>query len=75
VLRSDFHYDNLVFEHVAGFGGTAARLLGDVIVGSVKKLRPSLEQHLLDKANAAIIKAAATKEVRIHLSKLLGKKK
>jgi hypothetical protein len=40
----------------------------------VKQLKPSLERKLLEKGNAAIVKAADSKEVRVSLTKLLGGK-
>lgn len=73
VARSDVGYDNLVFEHVGGLGGEAAQLLGDAIHNGIEKLHPDLEANLLGKANAAIVKAADTKEVRVSLLKLLKK--
>jgi hypothetical protein len=63
-----------VVEHIAGLGGEAAKLLGDAARGSIKQWRPSMEHELLAKANVAIVKAGDTKEVRVSLSKLLGKK-
>jgi hypothetical protein len=74
VLRSDFRYDNLVFEHVLGVGGEAAKLLGEAAHASIKQWRPSLERRLIERANVAIIKAGDTKEVRLGLSRLWGKK-
>ncbi len=74
VLKSDLHCDDLVITHVPGIGGDLAQVLGDAIHGAVKKLKPSLERKLLDKGNAAIVKAADSKEVRVSLSKLLGSK-
>lgn len=74
VLQAESGYDNLVVEHIAGLGGEAAKLLGDAAHGSIKQWRPSMERDLLAKANAAIVKAGDTKEVRVSLSKLLGKK-
>jgi hypothetical protein len=74
VLQAESGYDNFVVEHIAGLGGEAAKLLGDAARGSVKQWRPSMERELLAKANAALVKAGDTKEVRISLSKLLGKK-
>jgi hypothetical protein len=74
VLQAESGYDNLVVEHIAGVGGEAAKLLGDAAHGSIKQWRPSMERDLLAKANAAIVKAGDTKEVRVSLSKLLGKK-
>jgi hypothetical protein len=70
VLHAELGYDNFVVEHVAGVGGELAKLLGDAAKGSLR-FRPELERSLLDKANAAIVKAADTKEVRISLDKLL----
>lgn len=66
-------YDNLVFEHVPGLGGTAARILGNAFHNILHDLRPSLESNLLAKGNAAIVKAADTKEVRISLSRVFEK--
>jgi hypothetical protein len=74
VLESDLRYDNLVVEHTAGVGGEGAKLLGDVLVGSVHRFRPGLERDLLAKANAAVVKAGDTKEVRISLLGLFGGK-
>jgi hypothetical protein len=74
VLQAESGYDNLVVEHIAGVGGEAAKLIGDAAHGSIKQWRPSMEHDLLAKANAAIVKAGDTKEVRVSLSKLLAKK-
>lgn len=74
VLQAEAGYDNFVVEHIAGLGGEAAKLLGDAARGSIKHWRPSMERELLAKVNAAIVRAGDTKEVRIRLSKLLGKK-
>lgn len=72
VLSSDLKYDHLVVTHVPGIGGEVAQALGDGIHSSVKQLRPSMERRLLDKANAAIVKAADSKEVRISLTRIFG---
>jgi hypothetical protein len=74
VLQSDVGYEDLVVEHVAGVGGEAAKLLGEAVHAGMKRWHPSLERRLLDKANAAIVKAGDTKEVRVGVSSLLGKK-
>jgi hypothetical protein len=73
VLRSDLQYGNVVCEHVAGLGGTTAKVAGNLLLKSLRRFHPGLERKLLDRANAAIVKAADTKEVRIEFSKLLGK--
>jgi hypothetical protein len=71
VLRSDVRFDHVVWEHIAGFGGTTAKVAGDLLLAGLRKVHPSLERRLLDRANAAILKAGDTKEVRIGLGKLL----
>lgn len=67
-------YSDCVVEHTAGVGGDAAKLLGEAIHETVKQWKPALERTLLEKANAAIVKAGDTKEIRIGLSKLLDRK-
>ena len=74
VLEADLKYDNLVVEHVGGIGGTAAKLVGDAAVGGVHQWHPEFERALLAKADAAVVKAGDTKEVRLGLSRLFGKK-
>jgi hypothetical protein len=76
VTQAQVSYDNLVVEHIGGIGGEAAKLIGDGLKGGLHQWRPSLEKELLAKADAAIVKAADTKEVRVSLSQLfLGKKR
>ena len=58
-------------EHTAGIGGDAAKALGEAVVHTVKQVKPQLERDLLAKANAAIVKAGDTKEIRVALGKLL----
>jgi hypothetical protein len=72
VVSSDVRYDDLVFAHVPGLGGEAAKVIGEAARASVKLWHPSLERKLLEKANAAVLKGGDTKEVRVSLSKLLG---
>ncbi len=74
VIDADFKYDNLVVEHVGGLGGEAAKLLGDAAIGGMRQWHPSFERALLAKAEAAVVKGGDTKEVRIGLSRLFGKK-
>ena len=71
VNEAQLFYENLVIEHTAGLGGDAAKILGELAVDTVKKARPELERELLNKANAAIVTAADTKEVRVSLDSLL----
>ena len=70
VTRADLRYDNLKFQHIAGIGGEAAEIIGELAHAALNQWRPSLERDLLAKANAAIVKAGEHKEVRIGLSKL-----
>jgi len=74
VTKADLQYDNLVVEHAAGFGGAAAKLMGDAAHRIVNEFKPNLEQDLIAKADAAIVKAADTKELRVKLSDLLKSK-
>ncbi len=74
VTKADVNYDNLVVEHIAGVGGSAARLIGEALRASLRQLRPSLERDLLARANVALVKAADTREVRLGLSGLVKKK-
>ncbi|MBI1916600.1 MAG: hypothetical protein HYS12_17975 [Planctomycetes bacterium] len=74
VLRADLRFDNIVVEHVNGVGGDLAKLIGNAAQDVLHKWRPSLERKLLEKGNAAIVKAGDTKEVRISLTKLFEKK-
>jgi hypothetical protein len=73
VEKADVHYDNFVMEHVAGVGGEAAKVLGDAVQGGIHRWQPDLEAGLLAKANAAIEKAADTKDVRVNLFEVLKK--
>lgn len=73
VTKADVGYDNLVVEDIGGVGGTAARWLGEAIRSGLKKWKPSIERELLAKANAAIVKNADTREVRLSLSNLVAK--
>lgn len=75
VVKSEFQHDKVVVEHTAGVGGDAAKILGELMIETVKLARPDLEKRLADKMNAAILKAGDTKEVRVNLSDLLAGKK
>ncbi len=64
-------YDKLVIDHTAGLDGEAAQKVSEVVIDLIKKLMPDLEQQLLDKGGAAIVKAAGTKEIKLELDKLM----
>lgn len=70
VTEAQLFYDKLEIIHTAGIGGDGAKILGDAVVSTIKQVKPSLERDLLAKANAAIVKAGDTKELRIELNKL-----
>jgi len=74
VAKARIGYDDLVVEHIAGLGGTAAKLIGETFHDAMNQWKPSIERKLIEKGNAAIVKAADTKEVRIGLSKLFKEK-
>ncbi len=74
VLRSAVGYENLVVEHINGVGGEMAQLLGETVKAGVHQWKPSLERNALEKANAAIVKAGDTKDVRLSMTKLFQSK-
>jgi len=47
--------------------------IGDATHKLLKQIKPSLERDLVEKANAAIVKAASDKEVRVGFSSLMKK--
>jgi hypothetical protein len=71
VTDAHLTYENLVIEHTAGVGGDAAKLFGEAIIDTVKRLKPDLERDLQAKANAAVVKAADTKEIRVSFEAFL----
>ena len=75
VVKANVQLENVVVEHIAGVGGDAAKVIGDSLRSSLRRLHPSLERKLLERAEAAIVKAGDTKEVRIGLTQLLKKRK
>ncbi len=64
-------YDKLVFENINGIGGSAAKITGEAAHKALNQWRPAIERDLLATANAAIVKSADTREVRLSLSSLL----
>jgi hypothetical protein len=74
VVKAEVSYDNLVVEHLNGIGGSAARLTGEALRSTLKQWKPSIERNLMARAEAAIVKAADTREVRIGLGGLVKKK-
>ena len=74
LTKADVSYDNFVAEHVAGVGGELAKVIGDALRGGLKQWRPSLERELLQRADAALLKAGETREVRVNLASIFTKK-
>jgi hypothetical protein len=74
LTRADVGYDNFVTEHIAGVGGELAKVIGDAFRGGLKQWYPSVERELLQKADAAIVKAGGNREVRVNLASLFTKK-
>jgi hypothetical protein len=68
VINSFLHYEDLVIEHTAGVGGDTAKYLGELVLSIIKQVKPSLERKLFERANAAILKAGDSKEIRIGLN-------
>jgi hypothetical protein len=64
-------YDKLVIDHTAGLDGEDAQKVADLVIDLIKAIKPDLEKELLEKGNAAIVKAAGTREVKLELDKLL----
>ena len=76
VVDTEFGYTDLIFEHVAGLGGEAAKLVGDFAVDALRQWKPSIERKLREKLERSIMKAADAKEIRIGLTSFsFGKKK
>ena len=71
VTEAKLGYDHFEVDHIAGVGGELARIVGDAARDGVEQWHPSLERNLLQKADAAIVKAGDTKEVRLSVLKLL----
>ncbi len=71
VTDAHLGYDDFEVEHVLGVGGDLAKLIGDAAKTCVDQWCPSLERTLLERADAAIVKAADTKEIRLGVGKLL----
>ncbi|MBI2806217.1 MAG: hypothetical protein HYX68_14645 [Planctomycetes bacterium] len=74
VTSARVQYDKLVVEHINGIGGDGAKLIGKAAVDTLRRWRPSIERGLLEKAGAAIVKTADTREVRVGFGSLFKAK-
>ena len=70
VTKADFSYQSLKVEHTLGVGGDLAKIFGEAMIDTVKVIKPSLETKLIEKANAAIVKAGDAKEIRVGVGSL-----
>lgn len=75
VTEASLSYWDLECEHTLGTDGPPAKALGKAVHEVIKKVKPDLERDLLAKANAAVVKAADTKDVKVEFGNLLGMKK
>lgn len=75
VTDAKLFHDKIVIDHTAGLDGEDARKAGDFVLEVAKVVKPDLEKQLLDKANAAIMKAVGSKEIKVQLDKLVAPKK
>lgn len=66
-----FH-DKFVIDHTAGMDGPDAQKMGDFMLEVAKSVKPDLEAQLMEKANAAVLKAVGSKEIKVQLDKLLA---
>ena len=71
VTKAELFYTDPVCEHILGLDGNAARKLGAMVHKGVQEFKPDLEAKLLEKGNAAIVKAADSKAVRVSFEQLL----
>lgn len=74
VVDAKASYDDLVFTHVPGLGGSAAKVVGNWTVDAVQQMKPSLEKKLIEKLTQKIVKAADTKEIQVSLTGIERKK-
>lgn len=74
VTSAELFYEKLVVDHTAGLNGEAAKAVGDLAISIIKAVKPHLEKDLLEKADAAIVKAARSKELTLTLDKLMSAK-
>jgi hypothetical protein len=71
VTDAKLFYDDVVIDHTAGLDGQDAQAVGQLVIELVKAIKPDLEKQLLEKANAAILKELASKDIKVQLDKLL----
>lgn len=74
VVDAKASYDHLVFTHVPGLGGSAAKVVGNWTVDAVQQMKPSLEKKFIEKLTTKLKNAADTKEIQVSLSGIERKK-
>lgn len=75
VVDARIGYDQFKVEHALGVGGEAAIVIGDILRAAIHEWKPSIERELLAKANAAMVKAGDSRDIRIGLQGLQRAKK
>lgn len=65
VHQCQLTYDHLVVEHLAGLGGSGARLLGEVLRSSLHRFAPQIERHLEERLQASLVRALEQRPVRL----------
>ncbi len=72
VTDAKLFHDKIYIDHTAGLDGPDAQKAGDFVLEVAKIVKPDLEKQLLDKANAAVMKAVGSKEIKVQLDKLIA---
>lgn len=70
ITEAELFYTNLEVEKTLGREGEQAKRFGEIMLRFLQLVKPSVEKDILNKANAAVVKAAHNKEVRIELDRL-----
>jgi hypothetical protein len=65
VTKATVLYHEPVVEHIAGFGGTAAKITGELLHDVVHQVKPSLEEKLLERINPSIVRSASCSRRRL----------
>jgi hypothetical protein len=73
LVHAQAGYDDLVFEHLPGISGDAAKLLGEAAQGIITAVKPSLERKLLARLEAALLKAGRDRDIKLRLGQVLAK--
>jgi len=70
VTQVHLGYDQVAFDHLAGLGGEAAEQVGRLGLAVIRQVKPSLEQDLRQRLEAALLRAANKKELKVSTGQL-----